>query len=210
MSQFLGLYKQETSEGVAQGTTSTTIILQSDASSANDYYKNWKIKILSGDAIGEIHTIISYNGSTKTATISGFTTFSESQKIQYLIFGILNEGDGSGILISENTEIEPLTIFNLNASIAEVSEPYLIAIRTEIGYRTVGNTEITFSGANANKWQISTDGITYGEWGEGITIADVILSYNKLLYIKAKATADEGPSNDISVNINVSTEIGQI
>jgi len=50
--------------------TTNTFVLASGASAADDYYKNWWIKITSNDASNNVRKITGYVGSTRTATIS--------------------------------------------------------------------------------------------------------------------------------------------
>jgi len=57
--------------GTAQGASQNTIILNSSASSQDDYYRDVFFKIISGTGSGQIKKIIEYNGTTKTATIRG-------------------------------------------------------------------------------------------------------------------------------------------
>lgn len=52
------------------GMTDTQIKLSGTASSVNDYYKNWWIKITSGFSDNQVRKIVAYNGNTKIATIS--------------------------------------------------------------------------------------------------------------------------------------------
>lgn len=60
--------------GLAQGGSSSTIILESTASSVNDYYVGWLVKIEGGPGASQQGLITAYNGSTKTATVD--VTFS--------------------------------------------------------------------------------------------------------------------------------------
>jgi hypothetical protein len=55
--------------------TSTTITLPSGASSVNDFYNNWWIKVTSGAGNNNVRQITDYDGTTKVATLaSAFTT----------------------------------------------------------------------------------------------------------------------------------------
>lgn len=49
--------------------TATEVYLDANASSSNDYYKGWWIKILSGEGANQVRKIRSYDGLTKMATI---------------------------------------------------------------------------------------------------------------------------------------------
>lgn len=56
------------------GMTSIQLKLSAAASSVNDYYNNWYIKITSGFSNNQVRKIISYVGSTRVATISSAFT----------------------------------------------------------------------------------------------------------------------------------------
>lgn len=60
--------------GTAVGGTSITIVLPSGASSVNDYYNGYKIRITDGTGQGQERTVISYVGSTRTATVVAWVT----------------------------------------------------------------------------------------------------------------------------------------
>jgi lysophospholipase L1-like esterase len=55
--------------GTAQGGSSTTITLNSGASSTNNYWNNYWVHITGGTGAGQINQIQSYVGSTKVATM---------------------------------------------------------------------------------------------------------------------------------------------
>lgn len=57
--------------GVAQaGATSVQIVLDASASASTDYYANAVVAIVSGTAIGQSRTIVSYDGTSKKATVN--------------------------------------------------------------------------------------------------------------------------------------------
>lgn len=58
------------------GNSGTTIHLSGAASTINDYYKDYWLKIVSGTGANQVRKIKSYNGSTKIATI--YTTAEET------------------------------------------------------------------------------------------------------------------------------------
>lgn len=56
------------------GMTSTQIKLSTLANSSNDYYNGWWIKVTSGFSVSQVRKIISYNGTTRVATVSSAWT----------------------------------------------------------------------------------------------------------------------------------------
>ena len=205
---YIHLYKQQTIEGVAQSVTSTNITLESDSSAIDEFYTGWEVLITAGALVNQKRTITEYNGTTKVATVSAWSGFSETYLSQYRLIGILNSGDTTGEQISEETGLNPLTVFGLNASLDQVSEGIKVALRCDSGYETVGDAVISFIGTTLLKWAVSLDNTTWSEYGEGISITDKIKNTNKLFYIRAKSSNDEVPVNDTTVDIKVDTVIG--
>lgn len=116
--------------------------------------------------------------------------------------------DSLGNVISEGTGSAPLTIGPLNASTNEVSAATKLTVYTDASYKTTGNTVINFTGASAAKWSIcATSGGTYDT---SLTIATEITSTGTDFYVKAKATSDESPANDTSVDIAVAATIAAV
>lgn len=76
-------------ERVCQGATANTIILDSNASSVDDYYNNLFVGIVSGDGYGELFLISDYDGVTKTATIDGTWTTTPTTNSIYTISGTI-------------------------------------------------------------------------------------------------------------------------
>jgi hypothetical protein len=71
-----------TNTGTSQsGSTSTTIILAATASATDDLYNNMTVYISSGTGSGQIKTITDYVGSTKTATVSTWTTTPDTTSV---------------------------------------------------------------------------------------------------------------------------------
>jgi type IV pilus assembly protein PilW len=62
--------KAERNAGTAQGAASNTIILSANASTTSNRYTGLTIRTVSGTGGGQINSIIAYNGSTRTATMS--------------------------------------------------------------------------------------------------------------------------------------------
>jgi hypothetical protein len=61
--------REHVNEGLAQGGTSTTITLNALASSFDDAYVRQSVFIRSGTGEDQVRTVISYNGTTKIATV---------------------------------------------------------------------------------------------------------------------------------------------
>ena len=63
------------------GNTSTTIVLASSASTTDDIYNGMTVYISSGTGSGQIKVITDYTGSTKTATVSAWTTTPDTTSV---------------------------------------------------------------------------------------------------------------------------------
>ncbi|MTI85324.1 MAG: hypothetical protein FH756_15845 [Firmicutes bacterium] len=131
-------------------------------------------------------------------------------------------GATDGTRVSENSgagATSPVSV-TLNATNNEISSPIKLALRCEASYQTTGTTDISLvdSGTgNASKWalvlkdgtdtqptQTDIDNATYGG---AVSITDVIGTGNYIIWAIAKATDDEDPQNDESVDIQVTATI---
>lgn len=74
--------------GTAASGTSTTIVLEASHghSADDDYYNNLIIEIVDGTGIGQSKTITDYTGSTRTCTVSTWTTNPDNTSV-YEIYG---------------------------------------------------------------------------------------------------------------------------
>ena len=118
----------------------------------------------------------------------------------------ITSGGTEGTLVSEGTGLSPISI-TLNATNNQISDPIKLALRCETGYQTTGNCVITPTGTTATKWALSLDGVTFGAYGDPLTITSVIGATNTIFYSKAKSTSDETPINDTSVDLEVTATI---
>ena len=121
-----------------------------------------------------------------------------------LYYGKVTEGGTDGTEVSTNdTETSPISV-TLDATKNE-EKVIPVAIRCGDGYKTSGDTVISFEGATKDKWFASAK--EDSGFGDTLTISESIGTTNKLFYIKATSSSDEKPSNDKSVNVKVSTKI---
>ena len=82
-----------------------------------------------------------------------------------------------------------------------------LAVRTEDGYETSGDSTIFFSGPNSDKWTLSLT--PDGTFGSTLVIGDSITNKNKVFYTKFGADNGELPDNDTSTVIKISTDIAK-
>lgn len=125
--------------------------------------------------------------------------------------GTVTSGGTDGTQVSEGTGATPISVGPLDASTNEESAAIKLAARCESGYQTSGNTVITPVGTTAAKWALAPDNAgvpgTWGAYGSALTISSVIGATNQLFWAKAKATSDENPANDTSVDLQVAATI---
>jgi len=104
-----------------QTATSSNITLQSDASSVNETYTGFRIKILDGLGINQTRLITAYDGSTKIATIGSYSGSSATWDVtpdQYSIYEILDGevisaiGDIGSVKIIKNLNILTTNIYD--------------------------------------------------------------------------------------------------
>ena len=80
----------------AQAGASTTITLDSSASSITNYYVDLAIIITSGTGEGQIRTITAYNGTTKVATVDAAWTTNPASGSVFSIVQAASSGGGGG------------------------------------------------------------------------------------------------------------------
>lgn len=112
-------------------------------------------------------------------------------------------GNKNGTEVNEGNRVS----FILNSSEnQEDTQP--LAIRCDTGFKTVSPVIISLQNSSKEKWALSKDNISWAEYGESLTIEDEIVDTNTIIFIKAKATQDEGAKIDTSCEIRIQTTIG--
>ena len=119
-------------------------------------------------------------------------------------------GGTDGTQVSEGTGLQPISV-TLNATNNEESTPIKLALRCDAGYQTSGNITLSLVGTTQAKWALTPNNAgsagTFGAYGANLVIATVVGATNVLFWAKAKATSDEAPQNDTSVDIQVTATI---
>ncbi len=110
--------------------------------------------------------------------------------------------DGTAIS-TDGTYTSPLVV-SLNATINE-SKTVKLAVRTEAGYTTVGDTVISDVGDTNDRWKLCLT--ENGTFTDSITISNAITNANTVFYAKASSVDTEVPSTDRSVSLQVQTTI---
>lgn len=113
--------------------------------------------------------------------------------------------DASSNILSEGTGLAPLVVGPLNASINENSAAIKLTVYCDSGYKTYGDTVISFTGTSAAKWSVCAT--SDGTYASSLTISSEIAAAGTDFYVKAVATDDETPANDTSVDISVAATI---
>ncbi len=117
-----------------------------------------------------------------------------------------------GTVVSENGSFtSPLTV-TLNATKEEVK--YIkCAVRCMFGYATVGDTVLTFEGANKERWQMALDNdyddetVKSASFTSSLVISDEIENKNKIFWVRASSVKTETPSNDQGVSLKLDATI---
>lgn len=114
------------------------------------------------------------------------------------------EGATDGTTIStDGTYTAPLSVA-LDASISE-SKKIKLAIRTQSGYETIGDTTISVEGDANSRWGLST--IEDGAFTDSITILSKITATNVIFWAQAISSSDETPVTDRSVSFKVTAAV---
>ena len=128
-------------------------------------------------------------------------------------------GGTDGTAVSENmSQTSPVSVV-LNATENE-TKAVKAALRCSVGYKTSGNTKVSFafwdgasykdSGGSIEKWQVAKDNdfteetvLNVGEWKNSLEIEDVINSKNYCFWLKIAADSTEAPHTDKTVSIHI-------
>ena len=114
------------------------------------------------------------------------------------------EGATDGTCVSTGgTYTDPISV-SLNATNNE-SKKIKLAIRTESGYTTSGNTVISDSSDTNDRWKLSLT--ENGTYADSITISSAITNQNVIFYAQASSADTETPATDRSVSLQVQTTI---
>ena len=115
------------------------------------------------------------------------------------------ETDGTAISLDDAGNA-PLSVV-LDASKGE-TKILKCAIRCREGYRTEGETTLSFTGATAGKWSLAADRnyadaktAEVASFSGTLTIAESIGAANTVFWVKACASTDEKPGIDASVKL---------
>ena len=113
-------------------------------------------------------------------------------------------GLADGTLVSTaGAQTNPVAV-TLDASQNE-SATVKLALRCESGYRTQGNTVISFIGTSAGYWTVcDTENGTYTS---SLVISSSIDTTNTIFYVKASSASSETPDIDTTVFIQVVTKV---
>lgn len=102
--------------GTVVSSTTNTVVLGPSASSVNNFYNGMSIYINSGIGNGQLRTITSYDGSTKTATISANWDVTPNNTSNYIVSPrVVIDGDGtgwSGYCVMTNSSISRVIVLN--------------------------------------------------------------------------------------------------
>ena len=113
--------------------------------------------------------------------------------------------DGTAIS-TDGAYTSPLTV-SLDASINE-SKTVKLAVRTESGYTTSGNTTISDSGDTNDRWKLCLT--ENGTYTDSITISSLITNANVVFYAQASSASTETPQTDRSVSLRIATTIAAV
>jgi len=95
--------------GTAQAGGNTSITLASGASSTNDEYNNYNVKITAGTGSGQSKKITAYNGTSKVATVDSAWTTNPSNDSEYSVISATVSINGNlninNVVSSTNTTI---------------------------------------------------------------------------------------------------------
>ena len=114
-------------------------------------------------------------------------------------------GSMDGVKVSTGEDFSNALEFKLN-SVSGEEKSVKCAIRCDEGFKVEGQALITIEGEGADRFALSTDDISYGEFGASLTVEDV-QDENVIIYVKCKSIEGETPSVSKDVVIAVEATI---
>jgi hypothetical protein len=128
-------------------------------------------------------------------------------------------GGTDGTLVSSGTGLNPIESGAIKVPAAGYQEGSWIklAVRCDTGYETVEDSSrhariSIVDSAKVTMWQLAPDNSgqpgTAEDWGEPLDILTKIGATNTIFWARARVASTEEPSNDESVDIQVTATIG--
>jgi len=185
--------------GALQASTNSpaTITLASTASSTDDFYNNYNLKIISGNGIGQLRKIIDYVGSSKIATLeSNWTTIpiaNDNYEILSSSVSIIGDLNVSSIISSTNTTIKD-NMIELNTGAA--SNTHDSGILIERG--TTGDNAFMGWDESEDRFILGTTTAINTDTGD-LTISPSPLEISNLFLKTNSSTINFGANSDVSL-----------
>ncbi len=111
------------------------------------------------------------------------------------------------VQVSESPTTTNAVTFTLRADQNEVGTPIGLYAKADSGY-SVATTVVTPTGTTLAKWALAPDSAgspgAFGAYGDPISLGTVTNTPNVPFWIRAKATSNETPVNDVTVTMVVS------
>lgn len=110
-------------------------------------------------------------------------------------------GMRDGVKVSTGEDFENALEFKLN-SVSGEAKSIKCAVRCDEGYKVDGDALITIEGAGAERFALSLDDVSYGEFGASLSIGGV-QDDNVIVYVKCASVEGETPTVSTAVKIAV-------
>jgi parallel beta-helix repeat protein len=104
----------------AQAGGANTITLDTQASSTNDYYNGRTILITAGTGAGQIRRIVSYNGTTKVATVDSSWSLQPVNGSEFLILNLYDAEVTAIKAKTDNLPADPADDSDIDAQLAAI------------------------------------------------------------------------------------------
>lgn len=116
-------------------------------------------------------------------------------------------GAKDGTYVSTDGEFTAPIEFVLDAAQNEV-QTLKLAVRTEAGYKTTGET--TISDVNDTNDRLKLCWTANGTFADSISTAEEITNANKIFYARATSDSQENPKTDVSAKFKVDCVIASV
>ena len=158
--------------GVAQAGGATAITLAADASAEDDYFNGMYLKIASGTGIDQVRLITDYDGTSKVATVSGWTTPPDATS-NYDLFNKVY----TGWIYDESADVMKVWAFPTDPGATEVPAATASDLSlTALNLTASGSVESTGTMTSGGDFDVNTNKFTVASASGNTLVAGTLTS----------------------------------
>ncbi len=161
------------------GSAGTSAVLDAAASAVDNFYNHWWLRVTSGTGDDQVRQIVSYVGSTKTATLSSAFTTDPDAADTYSLYNksyLTNYFDTAtgSFVFGYTSHADDITTDLYSSGLANLAVKNLTgAVAT---FDTLNATNLEFTGAEAENFTVTDTATIENATITSLTVNDVLLT----------------------------------